>query len=126
MKIIKRNGAEEVFNIDKIVIALQKANAAVEEQYRMTDLQIERIAQNVTISCEALGRSPSVEEIQDLVEKAIDPLETIKDSSAYTFRVSLSSALDTYYNGVTGNVAEQKRFDKQTVVENTMNAIFRP
>ena len=31
MKIIKRNGAEEVFNIDKIVIALRKANAAVEE-----------------------------------------------------------------------------------------------
>ena len=53
-------------------------------------------------------------ELTALVEKAIDPLETIKDSSAYTFRVSLSSALDTYYNGVTGNVAEQKRFDKQT------------
>ena len=40
MKIIKRNGAEEVFDISKIVVALRKANAAVEEQYRMTDLQI--------------------------------------------------------------------------------------
>ena len=53
-------------------------------------------------------------ELADLVEKAIDPLETVKDSSAYTFRVGLNSALDTYYNGVVGNVAEQKRFDKQT------------
>jgi len=53
-------------------------------------------------------------EVADLVEKAIDPLETVKDSSAYTFRVGITSALDTYYNGVTGNVAEQKRFDKQT------------
>ncbi|MBR7179190.1 MAG: ABC transporter ATP-binding protein [Oscillospiraceae bacterium] len=53
-------------------------------------------------------------EVTAMVEKAIDPLETVKDSSAYTFRVSLNSALDTYYNGVTGNVAEQKRFDKQT------------
>ena len=69
MKIIKRNGAEEIFNVEKIVVALRKANAAVEEQYRMTDLQIERIAQNVTISCESLNRSPAVEEIQDLVEK---------------------------------------------------------
>ena len=53
-------------------------------------------------------------ELSNLVEQAIDPLETVKESAAYTFRVSLNSALDTYYNGVTGNVAEQKRFDRQT------------
>ena len=53
-------------------------------------------------------------ELSDLVEAAIDPLETVKESAAYTFRVSLSSALDTYYKGVTSNVQEQKRFDKQT------------
>ncbi len=53
-------------------------------------------------------------EVSDLVEKAIDPLETVKDSAAYTFRVSLASALETYYKGVSGNVAEQKRFDTQT------------
>ena len=45
MKIIKRNGAEEVFDISKIRIALEKANIAVEEQYRMTALQISRIAE---------------------------------------------------------------------------------
>jgi len=71
MKIIKRNGAEVVFNIEKIKMALTKANEAVEEKVRMTPLQIERIAQSVMISCEEMGRSPSVEEIQDLVEKAI-------------------------------------------------------
>ena len=54
------------------------------------------------------------EDLSTAVEKAIDPLETVKDSSAYTFRVSLTSALDTYYNGVTSNVAEQKRFATQT------------
>ncbi len=71
MKIIKRNGAEVVFDIDKIKMAVTKANNAVEENVRMTPLQIDRIAQSVHISCEELGRSPSVEEIQDLVEKAI-------------------------------------------------------
>ncbi len=71
MKIIKRNGAEVVFDIDKIKMAVTKANNAVEEKVRMTPLQIERIAQSVHISCEEMGRSPSVEEIQDLVEKAI-------------------------------------------------------
>ena len=71
MKIIKRNGAEAEFDIEKIVVAISKANDAVEEKARMTPLQIRRIAESVRLSCEELGRSPSVEEIQDLVEKAI-------------------------------------------------------
>ena len=71
MKIIKRNGAEVVFDKDKIVMAVTKANDAVDDKYRMTALQIQRITENVQISCEQMGRSPSVEEIQDLVEKSI-------------------------------------------------------
>ncbi len=54
------------------------------------------------------------EQLAGLVEKAIDPLETVKDSSAYTFRVSFKAALDTYYRGVASNAAEEKRFAKQT------------
>jgi len=53
-------------------------------------------------------------ELANMVEGAIDPLETVKDSSAYTFRVSLNSALDTYFKGIASNAAEQKRFAKQT------------
>ena len=71
MKIIKRNGAEAVFDISKIINAVTKANSAVEESARMTPLQIQRISQSVQIACEEMGRSPSVEEIQDLVEKSI-------------------------------------------------------
>ncbi len=71
MKIIKRNGAEVVFDIEKISMAIQKANDAADEKYRMTPLQIQRITEHVQIACEEMGRSPSVEEIQDLVEKAI-------------------------------------------------------
>ena len=47
MKIIKRNGAEVVFDIDKIRMAVTKANNAVEESVRMTPLQISRIAESV-------------------------------------------------------------------------------
>ena len=98
MKIIKRNGAEEVFDIEKIVVALQKANAAVEEQYRMTPLQIQRIAENVTISCEALNRSPAVEEIQDLVEKAImahGAFEVAKEYITYRYTRNLARQSNT-------------------------------
>ncbi|MFQ9799160.1 MAG: ATP cone domain-containing protein [Clostridia bacterium] len=71
MKIIKRNGSEAVFDITKIIVAIGKANAAVEESTRMTPMQIQRIAQSVVLSCEQLGRSPSVEEVQDMVEHQI-------------------------------------------------------
>ncbi len=93
MKIIKRNGAEEVFDPGKIRRALEKANAAVEAQYRMTPLQIERITQNVCISCEDLGRSPSVEEIQDLVEKAVMAHGAFEVAKAYiTYRYTRNLA----------------------------------
>ena len=36
MKIIKRNGAEVTFDINKIEMAITKANEAAEEKYRMT------------------------------------------------------------------------------------------
>ena len=71
MKIIKRNGAEVDFDIQKIVTAVSKANQAAEEAVRLTPLQIQRIAQSVQITCQELGRSAAVEEIQDMVEKAI-------------------------------------------------------
>ena len=71
MKIIKRNGAEVVFDITKIENAIRKANEAVEEAARMTELQIRRIAQSVEIRCQEMNRSLSVEEIQDLVEDQI-------------------------------------------------------
>ena len=67
MKIIKRNGAEAQFDISKIEMAITKANLAAEEKFRMTPLQIKRITEHVLIACEEMGRSPAVEEIQDLV-----------------------------------------------------------
>ena len=68
MIVIKRNGTEVDFNIEKIVAAITKANGSVEEGARMTPLQIQRIAEFVELSCLKMNRSPSVEETQDLVE----------------------------------------------------------
>ena len=92
MKIIKRNGAEVAFDIEKIVMAVTKANDAVEESVRMTPLQIQRISQSVQIACEEMGRSPSVEEIQDLVEKSImahGAFEVAKEYITYRYTRSL-------------------------------------
>jgi ribonucleoside-triphosphate reductase len=71
MKIIKRNGSEVVFDIEKIINAVTKANNAVEEAVRMTPLQIDRIAEAVVIACQKYDRALGVEEIQDMVEHHI-------------------------------------------------------
>ena len=68
MKIIKRNGSEVAFDITKIIVAITKANDSVEEVDRMTPVQIQRIAESVELQCQKIGRAPTVEEIQDMVE----------------------------------------------------------
>ncbi len=71
MKIIKRSGAEVVFDPEKIIIAISKANDSVVPSARMTPIQIKRIAEDVESAALNINRSLSVEEIQDMVEDQI-------------------------------------------------------
>ena len=71
MKIIKRSGAEVVFDPQKIIVAVSKANESVVPSERMSDVQIKRIAEDVEAAVANINRSLSVEEIQDLVEDQI-------------------------------------------------------
>lgn len=71
MKIIKRSGTEETFDIDKIIAAIGKANKEVATINRMSEEQINEIAGNVTQICADMDRALNVEEIQDLVENQI-------------------------------------------------------
>lgn len=70
MKIIKRNGSEEIFDIEKIVNAISKANQA-DHKNELTSEQIKDIAEYVEYKCNKMGRAVSVEEIQDMVENQI-------------------------------------------------------
>ena len=71
MKIIKRSGSEVTFDIEKIVAAVVKANKEVAHNERLSDEQIMVISKNIEQICKDMGRSLSVEEIQDLVENQI-------------------------------------------------------
>ncbi len=68
MKIIKRSGQEAVFDEEKIVNAVRKANREVNEMARISEDDIRAIADSVTDECAHMGRSVSVEEVQDMVE----------------------------------------------------------
>ena len=67
MKIIKRNGSEETFNVDKIINAVRKANNSSDTPF-LTDEQIIDIADYVEYKCNKIKRAVSVEEIQDMVD----------------------------------------------------------
>lgn len=71
MKIIKRSGAEVVYDRNKIASAIRKANEQVIESKRLTNDQIESIVDDIEIECHNSGRALNVEDIQDLVENGI-------------------------------------------------------
>ena len=130
MKIIKRNGAEVVFDIEKIVMAVTKANQTAEEKARLTPMQIQRIAQAVQISCEEMGRSPSVEEIQDLVEKAImahGAFEVAKQYITYRYIRSLARQANTTDDRILSLIESNNEEVKQENANKnpTINAVQR-
>ncbi len=71
MKIIKRSGTEVIFDPEKIVVAVTKANDSVVPSARMSKVQIKRIAEDVESAALNINRALTVEEIQDMVEDQI-------------------------------------------------------
>ena len=128
MKIIKRNGSEADFDISKIMVAISKANDTVDESIRMTHMQIQRIAQSVVLSCEQLGRSPSVEEVQDMVEKQImahGAFEVAKSYITYRYTRTLVRQSNTTDDKILSLIecnneeAKQENSNKNPVVNST-------
>ena len=128
MRIIKRNGAEENFDVEKIRIAITKANQSVDESDRMTELQIRRITESVVISCESLNRAPTVEEIQDLVEKKImahGAFEVAKNYITYRYIRSLVRKSNTTDDKILSLIecnneeVKQENSNKNPVVNST-------
>ena len=64
MKIIKRSGAEEGFDISKIISAVERANKEVPITERLTREQIEKISSKVTDICTNMNHAVNVEEVQ--------------------------------------------------------------
>ena len=62
MKIIKRSGMEDTFDLRKIEAAIRKANDSVIDYEKLTEEKIQEILANVEVACENMKRSPSVEE----------------------------------------------------------------
>ena len=128
MRVIKRNGAEVEFDIVKIIAAVTKANNVVDEEARMTPVQIQRIAESVEFSCQSLGRAPTVEEIQDFVEHQImahGAFEVAKRYITYRYNRSLVRKSNTTDDKILSLIecnneeAKQENSNKNPVVNST-------
>ena len=128
MRVIKRNGAEVEFDIVKIIAAVTKANNVVDEEARMTPIQIQRIAESVEFSCQSLGRAPTVEEIQDFVEHQImahGAFEVAKRYITYRYNRSLVRKSNTTDDKILSLIecnneeAKQENSNKNPVVNST-------
>ena len=128
MKVIKRNGSEVVFDISKILRAVTKANDVVDEAQRMTPVQIQRIAESVELACQQMNRSPSVEEIQDMVEHQImahGAFEVAKRYITYRYTRSLLRQSNTTDEKILSLIeccneeAKQENSNKNPIVNST-------
>ena len=128
MKIIKRNGSEAEFDKNKIIRAISKANITVDESIRLTGKQIDRIAESVVLSCERLGRSPGVEEVQDMVEHQImahGAFEVAKNYITYRYTHDLIRRSNTTDEKILSLIecnneeAKQENSNKNPVINST-------
>ncbi len=128
MRIIKRNGSEAAFDISKIIAAITRANDTVDESLRLTPTQIREIADNVVAHCEELGRSPNVEEVQDMVEKQImahEAYDVAKNYITYRYTRALVRQSNTTDNKILSLIecnneeAKQENSNKNPVVNST-------
>ena len=100
----------------------------MDESIRMTPMQIQRIAESVEFSCLKMNRSPSVEEIQDLVEYQImahGAFEVAKNYVTYRYTRSLVRRSNTTDEKILSLIeccneeAKQENANKNPVVNST-------
>ena len=95
MKVIKRDGTTVDFDAAKIVVAIQKANAAVEPEFRIEEDKIQEIADSV----QSRNRMRLlVEDIQDMVEHSLmdaGKFELAKQYIIYRYKRALVRKANT-------------------------------
>ncbi len=128
MKIIKRNGAEETFDRNKIICAINKAVCEVDGEPELTPRQIDYISLVIEDHCAEVGRALSVEEIQELVETHIilqGAPETAKHYIRYRYNRSLARVANTTDNKILSLIecnneeVKQENSNKNPIVNST-------
>ncbi|MBQ9210366.1 MAG: anaerobic ribonucleoside-triphosphate reductase [Clostridia bacterium] len=128
MRIIKRNGSEMTFDPEKILVAVSKANNQADASERLPEADIKEITEKVTALCEELGRAPSVEEVQDMVERQLvlhGSFDVAKRYITYRYTRALARQANTTDNKILSLIecvneeAKQENSNKNPVINST-------
>lgn len=127
-KIIKRNGEEVAFNLEKISNAIGKANKEVPKIHQMNKYQIVAIADNVAQQVKESSHAVNVEDIQNMVETGIMEMrgyEVAQKYVRYRYKREISRKSNTTDDGILSlleNINEevnQENSNKNPVINST-------
>ena len=127
-RVIKRNGEEVDFRLEKIVNAIKKANEEVENIHRMNDFQIIAIAEKIAQQAEEFTHAVNVEDIQDMVETGIMEMrgyEVAQKYVRYRYKRELTRKSNTTDNGLLALIdhmneeVKQENSNKNPVINST-------
>ena len=127
-RVIKRNGEEVDFRLEKIVNAIKKANEEVENIHRMNDFQIIAIAEKIAQQAEEFTHAVNVEDIQDMVETGIMEMrgyEIAQKYVRYRYKRELTRKSNTTDNGILALIdhmneeVKQENSNKNPVINST-------
>lgn len=126
--VIKRNGEEVDFDLEKIANAIAKANAGVEPIYQLNEHQIRAVADNVATKVQTATHAVHVEDIQDMVETGIMEMrgyEVAQKYVRYRYKRELSRKTNTTDNGILALIehlneeVKQENSNKNPVINST-------
>ena len=127
-RVIKRNGEEVDFRLEKIVNAIKKANEEGENIHRMNDFQIIAIAEKIAQQAEEFTHAVNVEDIQDMVETGIMEMrgyEVAQKYVRYRYKRELTRKSNTTDNGILALIdhmneeVKQENSNKNPVINST-------
>ena len=102
-RIIKRNGKEVDFDVEKITNAISKANDEMDRIHQLSEYQIEAIADTIAQEVEKSTHAVHVEDIQDMVETGIMEMrgyEVAQKYVRYRYKRELKRKSNTTDNGI--------------------------
>ena len=127
-KVIKRNGEEVNFDLTKIENAINKANAEVDNIYKMNAYQIRAIADDIAQQVGEMRHAVHVEDIQDMVETSIMGMrgyEVAQKYVRYRYKRELARKSNTTDNGILALIehvneeVNQENSNKNPVINST-------
>ena len=126
--VIKRNGEEVGFDLDKIINAIRAANREVDKLHQMNEYQVMAIADMIAHKVQETRHAVHVEDIQDMVETGIMEMrgyEVAQKYVRYRYKRELTRKSNTTDNGILALIehlneeVNQENSNKNPVINST-------